>query len=154
MAFTLQTKRTNSETLIALEGALDEQAELSKVQPCPLLKIDLEKLVYINSIGIRKWIRWMQDVATLPQIEILHCPVIFVKNLSSIRGMVGANTRVESFYVPYYSEASGERRNVLFRRGIEFLDDGTIKVADTLTLENEVLEIDVVEDIYFSFLRK
>jgi hypothetical protein len=154
MSFNIQINTIPASLTAILEGTLDEHAELPKLQTHPLVQINLEQLTNINSIGVRKWIRWMQEMIQQPKIVLDYCPVIFVKNLSSIKGMLTSNMQVNSFYVPYYNDTYGERKNILFRRGAEFHDDGRLTLPKILKSDNQEMDIDVIEDIYFSFLKR
>jgi len=149
MSFSVQVNTMPGELVVHLDGALDEHGELPKVSAAPAIRVNLDKLLYINSIGVRKWIRWMQELADAGVIYLEYCPVILIKSICSIKGMLGPNVRIESFYVPYYNEISDERKNVLFVRGTHFFDDGRITPPPP-----QGLEMDVIEDIYFSFLKK
>jgi len=150
MAFQAQIMKSPQAIIISCAGTMDEHMNLPVPSESLPIEIDLGQVSYINSIGVRKWIRWVTDVAKAPRVTLENCPVIFVKNLTTIKGMLGANTQLKSFFVPYYNDELGERQNVLFRSGIEFLDDGRVMPPAV----GPGLEMDVVEDIYFSFLRR
>ena len=71
-----------------------------------------------------------------------------------VQGFLPAQGRVNSFFVPFYSEESGGEKNVLFRSGQEFSDSGEIKVPSVKDDEGHEMEMDVVEAKYFKFLKK
>ena len=154
MAFKAHILSTGSETSIVCTGPMDEHMDIPKVPVGPLIRVDLQQVTYINSIGIRKWIRWVQAMQAHSKIILENCPAIFVKNIATIKGMVMPNISIQSFYVPYYCDETGERQNVLFRLGMEFYEDGRVSPPKINESSPHPMEIDVVEDIYFSFLKR
>jgi hypothetical protein len=153
MAFTSQIFKTTADLTLVCAGVMDEHMQLPAINEGLPIRVDLQQVTYINSIGVRKWIRWVSDMTQKPLLLMENCPAIFVKNLATIKGMMADNMSVESFYVPYYNDETGQRRNVLFRTGIEFFPNGQIHPPEIHEEGVGKFEIDVVEDIYFSFLK-
>lgn len=153
MAFSSHFDTSSGTTIVQLSGALDEHAQLPTIPAGTEIHVDLEKLTYLNSVGVRLWIRWVADVTKNTKMILIRCPALFVKNFSSIRGMLNRNTLVQSFYVPYYDDKYDERKNVLYIRGREFLDDGTLNMPTLKNANGDVMEPDVIEQTYFSFLK-
>lgn len=153
MAFSSEVNNETGSTIIQLAGALDEHAQLPTPPVVSEIYVDLENLTYINSVGVRLWIRWIQEVTKSTKVILIKCPALFVKNLSSIRGMVTKNSTIQSFFVPYYDEKYSERKNVLFIRGKHFMDDGTLHMPEVKNSNGEVIEPDIIEQSYFSFLK-
>ena len=56
-----------------------------------------------------------------------------------------------SFYVPYFCEDTGEEKNFLFEKGVQF-GDGKLKVEDEIQDAGKVFELDVIASKYFKFL--
>lgn len=153
MAFSSEILNDAGTTIVQLSGALDEHAQLPSISGPAEIYVDLENLSYINSVGVRVWIRWVQEVTKATKIILIKCPALFVKNLSSIRGMVNKNMVVQSFYVPYYDDKYSERKNVLFIRGKHFMNDGTLHMPEVKNSNGELIEPDIIEQTYFSFLK-
>jgi hypothetical protein len=61
---------------------------------------------------------------------------------------------VASFYVPYYSEETDERKDVLFMLGKEYTLDGNLKMPSIKDSKGNEMEIDVNQKTYFSFIKK
>lgn len=154
MAFQATVQTEESTTIVHFEGALDEHAILpSDLGTSTDIHVDLDGLSYINSVGVRLWIRWLTDVSKKHRLFLIRCPVLVVKNFSSIRGMLNKNTIVQSFYVPYYDEVLDERKNALFIRGKHFMEDGHLNMPVLTDSNGRVMEPDVIEQTYFSFLK-
>lgn len=153
MAFNAVVVQEQASISVAFQGVLDEHATLPQIPMGSILIIDLQELSYINSVGARMWIKWLQEVSNGGRVVLQNCPVLFVKNLSAIRGMINKNTQVESFYVPYYDEHNHERKNILFRKNIHFFQDGTVKLPGLLDSAGDPMEPDIIMETYFLFLK-
>ena len=71
-----------------------------------------------------------------------------------VAGFLPDNGKVESFYVPYYCDATGAEKMVLFSEGKEFTGADVnppedVKDDDT----GDEMELDVIEAKYFKFLQ-
>lgn len=141
---------------ISLEGSIDEQSNFYQFN-FPIatnVVIDLEKIITINTHGIKKWIDWTKELFSRSSLSLICCPPCIVDQINIIEGFLPPHAVIESFYVPYYSNKSHYEKRVLFERGKEFTND-TLSLPDLVTSEQkEDLEIDVVEETYFSFLFK
>jgi hypothetical protein len=99
------------ETVVKLEGMIDEHAVLPEGFDS-VIRLDLEKVTGMNSIGIRHFILWTDKFKTLKMI-LEKCQPIFVRNFNYVLHFHRPNMLIESFYVPYYSEATDERVNLV-----------------------------------------
>ena len=79
--------------------------------------------------------------------------MLMVKNFESIKGFLGKRARVFSFIVPFYSESTGERKNFLATWGVHYDAKGEVRIPEQLDSKGDPMEMDVVPDIYFSFLK-
>ncbi len=142
--------------IVEIAGYFDEHAVLSidflnNLTAPADIHVSFEHLVYINSVGVRTWIRWLQTVEKVGHVTLHRCPVIFVRSLNTVYGMVNTRMKVQSFYVPFYDPDSQQRRNLLMVHGTDFFDDGSL-VIPSVKNDNDVdLELDVPET-YFTFL--
>ncbi|MCB0343073.1 MAG: hypothetical protein H6626_02005 [Pseudobdellovibrionaceae bacterium] len=137
-------------------GLIDESADFSvlKIDTPGVYRFDLEGLTGITSNGIREWMIWCQDPKEGVSLVFENVPKILVDQFNMVVGFLPDYARVDSFYVPYYSDETGAEKMVLFERGREF-DDKSIDAPRHYTDENTgtLLEIDVVEEAYFQFLK-
>jgi ABC-type transporter Mla MlaB component len=89
---------------IALEGSIDDQAKLLPVLEQAnrqhQLTLDLGGIKFINSIGVREWIKFLA-AATKQNIALaLHrVPVVMVHQLNLVPACRGGT--IHSFMVPY-----------------------------------------------------
>ncbi len=153
--FELKKENSGGKLVIHLSGMIDEDADF---HGCPLagasnLEIDLVNVKGINSCGIREWIKWMEPVAAVP-VELKSCPKVIIDQINMVDGFLPPKGKIQSFYVPYFSEGSGEEKSVLFSLGKEF-KDGQLSPPSTIKdSEGNMMEMDVIESKYFKFLKK
>lgn len=152
------TKNQEGDTLIfVFEGSIDEDAVFAGLDAvgAKSVMLDLDSVSSINSCGIREWIKWIKTIPGESEITYKRCPKVIVDQINMVAGFLPDNATVESFYVPYFSEDSGNERMVLFQKGKEFTDDG-VDAPEEMTDEEsgEEMEMDVIESKYFKFLKK
>lgn len=118
------------------------------------LEIWMNPKVYLNSLGVREWVKWIQPAAEDRDLSILiyQCSDAFIHLANYIFDLIPKNCEVMSFYLPFYSEATDETKKVLLTRGHEFIDDNVSlpQIYDSL---GNVMMIDVDTNRYFKFLK-
>ena len=154
MKFSVTKKTEGSTVVIDIKGNVDEDANF----PAPdvaggaTVTLDLEAVTAINSVGIREWIKWIKAFPANTTLAVRRCPKIIVDQINMVSGFLPAGTTVQSFYVPYYSDTSGNEKMVLFENGREIQGGKLIPPADVKDESGEVMEMDVIEAKYFKFL--
>jgi hypothetical protein len=115
--------------------------------------IDFQKVAAINSCGIREWIKWLKKIPADKSVVYINCPKIIVDQANMVAGFIPDNGKIQSFYVPYYSEANDTEKMVLFSEGKEF-DGSNLNAPATITDDSgDEMEMDVIEAKYFKFLK-
>ena len=104
------------EDALALTGAIDESAALHELLARARggrLVLDLAGITFINSLGVRDWIR-MQAAAQQAGIavELRRVSEPLVHQLNMIIAARGA-AQVTSFYAPYACDACGREESLL-----------------------------------------
>ncbi|CAE80487.1 hypothetical protein AB1A81_12370 [Bdellovibrio bacteriovorus] len=144
---------------VSLGGVLenDEKALAELSIPATLdLHLHLEQLRGINSLGVRAFVNWSSKLKN-PKIMIHDAPKAFVDQINMVDGFLPAQARMRSFYVPYYSEATGEETQVQFTIGINFyLYEGQWKFffPEVHDSRGNLMSVDVQPERYFRFLNK
>ena len=154
--FKAEKNQTGGELVIHLSGHIDEDATFNGLGLDGANKITLElgDVSAINSCGIREWIKWVRTAPNSAQIVYKKCPKVIVDQINMVSGFLPANGKVESFFVPYYSDASGSEKMVLFNEGKEFKGQEVFPPAEVKDDSGEAMEMDVIEAKYFKFLQK
>jgi anti-anti-sigma regulatory factor len=152
MACTFTKTAEGGASLLTVKGAIDEDANFAQatVDGASVI-VDLGGVTAINSVGIREWIKWTKALPAGCKMTVRNCPKIIVDQINMVLGFLPAGTVVESFYVPYYSEASGNEKMVLFLNGREF-KDGKVSPPDVNDEGGQPMEMDVIESKYFKFV--
>lgn len=155
MGFSVSKKQEGTKCVLEVAGNVDED---SNFQPADVggaseIVLDLEKITAINSVGIREWIKWVKTMPAASKLSVRKCPKIIVDQINMVAGFLPAGTTVESFYVPYYSDGSGEEKMVLFSNGTEFKGGEIFAPAEVKDESGEAMEMDVIEAKYFKFLK-
>src|SRR6185312_6320787 len=156
MSFGIAKQLEGAKLILKISGGVDEDANFQPVElgGANAVILDLSGVTAINSVGIREWIKWVKAFPTTVQLSVRQCPKIIVDQINMVAGFLPPGTRIESFYVPYYSESTGNEKMVLFEHGKEFKDGGAIDFpAEVKDDSGEPMEMDVIEAKYFKFLK-
>lgn len=118
------------------------------------LVINLDLVTGLNSVGTRLWCRWIADASIkFPEILVEEAPMLFVKAFGQIQGALTKNCKVNSLKIPYYSDSLGENKNVTVRLGEHYSFDGPFALPEVKDSLGQPMEIDIIEETYFSFLK-
>lgn len=155
MAFGIESNRIGDTLLVHIQGKIDEDSNFRAldVDGCSSVILDLEKITAINSVGTREWIKWIKCVPSTLKLVIRKCPKNIVDQINMVSGFLPTGAIVESFYVPYFAEASGEEKMVLFNSGKEFRGGDIYPPPAIVDSTGASMEMDVIEAKYFRFLK-
>jgi hypothetical protein len=155
MAFNIEIAKEGDKVLATLKGSIDEDANFKTVDVAgaPGVVLNLEGISAINSVGIREWIKWIKGFPPTTQITIKNCPKIIVDQINMVSGFLPPGTVIESFFVPYYADDSGEEKMVLFTNGKEFRGGDVSAPESVKDSGGKDMEMDVIEAKYFKFLK-
>lgn len=151
----IQVQNESGRINISVSGVLDEDTDFSKIS-LPSngeVHFDLSQVKSINSCGIRDWIKWL---SATPEISVVfhQCPKVIVDQINMVQGFLPERGKVDSFFVPYFSEETEEEKLVLFRTGAEYQDNGQVMAPEIQDSSGNAMEMDIVESKYFKFLQK
>lgn len=149
--FIASVKEEGSEALLELSGPLNEHAKLPLVAGKTRLKVNLRNLTSINSLGTKAWVTWCEQHKAPTRIHLEHCPVVFVKSFTIVKGFLADNMQVDSFLIPFYSPQTSERTDFLVVRGQHF-DTTLVNIPELKDSEGKNFELDI-NKAYLSFLK-
>ncbi len=159
--FKSTAKADGANLTLALIGTIDEDVEFPVVEggKFQTITLDLKGVKAINSVGIREWLNWIRPLAETAQFILENCPKAMVFQFNMVEGFLPPQSRVASFYVPFYSESADQEENVLFKVGQEVTAiGGNIAINYDPKAANlggvDDMEMDVTEGKYFQFLRR
>lgn len=139
-------------TKLSVSGYVNEHAKFPSVEMAPKIVVDLKGVTGLNSIGTRSWLLWIKNGLPETPISVTYAPTLFVKMFGEVQGTLAKRVTVDSFYVPFYSDESGERKDVLFERGKQFDENGQLTLPDVKDSKGHQLELDVLPN-FFNFLK-
>jgi anti-anti-sigma regulatory factor len=116
MARRLEIERTQfgNEHRVALRGQIDENAELQPLASDidDRVRIDLAEVSFVNSLGLREWIRLLMALQERSvEVVLQRCSESMVHQMSMV---VAAQTHasVESFFCPFECDECGHAASV------------------------------------------
>lgn len=104
---------------VALHGVIDESCQLGQLVPATpgVLRLDLADVTFINSLGVREWIRFLADLASAGiRVELARVSEPLIQQLNMIVAARG-QAEVLSFYAPYACDACGREESLLLDLG-------------------------------------
>lgn len=155
MSFSITKQPEGSKLALKVAGQVDEDANFQPVDvgASKEVVLDLDAVTAINSVGIREWIKWVKAFPASVKLSVRKCPKIIVDQINMVAGFLPPGTTIESFYVPYYADATGSEKMVLFTNGKEFTGGNLQAPAEVKDDSGEAMEMDVIEAKYFKFLK-
>src|SRR4051812_10372568 len=119
MAFSIAKQPDGTRLILQISGGVDEDANFQQIDTGAYKSIvlDLAGITGINSVGIREWMKWIKTFNAEVQFTIRRCPKIIVDQINMVAGFLPPKAMIESFFVPYYSDASGSEKMILFEKG-------------------------------------
>ncbi len=159
--FKVKMSTNDSILTLLLSGTIDERSDFPKIDASAVKEIsfDLKNLEYINSIGIRDWVNWIEPLSKKCKITMRNCPKRLVQQFNMVTGFLPKNAEITSFYVPYFCEKCNFEDSFLFNVGKEVkIEAGKIKLSIDLKKFKDCkdsgcgIEMDGLESKYFQFL--
>lgn len=101
---------------ITLRGRIDESTNLSAraaAWATPTVTIDTEGVTFINSIGVREWMRLLRGLADAgSKVTLVKCAEVLIEQINMIdEARAGAD--VVSFHAPYQCTKCGLEASML-----------------------------------------
>ena len=149
----ISTVCVGDSVVIQMAGQIDESAVFPEVKSEGVIKINLKDVTLINSVGTRAWCLWIQRFRAPAEVILIECPVIIVKNFTLVKGFLNERCRIYSFVVPYYSEQTGEGKEVTLTWGKDFDSKGLLKLPEVVDKNGNPMVPDVITESYFGFLQ-
>lgn len=158
----MQAKVNGSKIECFLEGPINENCDLYDydIRLAKELILDLEKVTFINSIGVKKWILWTVRIPPNCSVAILKSPFMIVSQINTVLGFIPKNTILESFNAPFICSDCTSDQYFLLKRGDHFnyqssTSEPLFKLPENFTCKkcNSLMEPDFVPEKAFAFLK-
>jgi hypothetical protein len=153
--FEINIDKSSADFKVKITGTIDEDVDFNAhaLAGASSVTLLLGAIKSINSCGIREWIKWLGSAGSAT-VTYVECPKIIVDQINMVQGFLPAGGKIQSFYVPYYNDDSGEEKNILFALGKEFTESSLTPPGEVLDSSGKPMEMDVVESKYFKFIKK
>lgn len=156
--------KSNDEKLeLIIEGPISEKTTLFGVNFTEAKKINLnlEKVTFINSIGVKNWITWTLRVPKDAEIKIVKSPYVIINQANIVQGFLQKNMQVDSFYAPFICDECSDEQSILLQRGSDFEyvsenKDSFFKLPENLKCKKcaGIMEPDFIPEKTFAFLKR
>lgn len=161
MSFVFQIENKPEGCTLHISGEIGETAKFNQIG-LPDIKhliLDLQNLNFLNSVGLRSLVLWMQTVKC-SVITIKNCPSVAVHQINVLNGFLPARAVFESFELPYTCDACGHKVRTWLTRNKDFMEP-TADEPEWIKFEKQVkcpscgkdADLDVMPLRYFSFLK-
>ncbi len=104
---------------LTLEGEIQGSCELPALDMQGVSEVDLDigKITYINSGGIRNWIVWMGDLSKkFPEVSFVfrQIPPIMVSQITNVDLFIPKKAKIKSVFIPFFCDHCGATATRLF----------------------------------------
>ena len=99
----------------SFHGRIDETfpIELNEKISQDLVHFNFKDVIYMNSMGIMKFISFLNSLPKAASIYYEHVPSIVVTQMGLVKGIISQKFKMKSFYVPYVDKESQEQLMIL-----------------------------------------
>jgi hypothetical protein len=149
----LSTKVVDDKVIVDLTGAIDEDADFSKIKDLSGMKgydFNFDKITSINSCGVREWTNFVSSLGSDCEIKYFNCRQIIIEQINMVHGFIPSNASIESFYAPYFCEDLDKEYKILLKAS-----DVVDKKAPEVDCPDGAheMEFDAIEGQYFNFIK-
>lgn len=107
MKTTIEIQKTANQVIVIVRGILDDtfQVSASKLESAESVLINMQELKFMNSAGIRQFVKWASDAATsfkTLRIVLTLVPPSVAKQLFTVARLLPSAFSIDSVYLPYY----------------------------------------------------
>ena len=149
----IERKDESNASVIAVKGVIDEDAEFKTAfaDLKPKVSIDLEGVSFINSCGVREWVRAVQDFPKQAEVQFVKCAPRIVEQANYVANFTGRG-KIVSFFAPYYCPKCQKERSTLLKSA-DFKSGPPSKApSQKCPACGSAMDFDDIEEEYFSFL--
>ncbi len=111
--------RTQEARVIGPVGETTPLFEL-RVDTKTELRLDLSKMSFITSVGVKNWIAWNLKIPASSRLSLIDCPFVIINQINTVHGFLPAGSEVKSFYAPFVCEKCGAEASHRLELGVHY----------------------------------
>ncbi|MGZ3722028.1 MAG: hypothetical protein ACXVA9_03795 [Bdellovibrionales bacterium] len=152
MSLKVTTHKIGTDVHVTLYGFIDENCIMPDFSEeiYGRLILNLEHITMINSLGSRRWLKWVRNLKARGGIVLVSCSAPFIGQANVLQNFIPDGVTVESLLVPYLCSKCTHEESVLFTVGQD-LDAPETRPCPTCA---GVMNMDVMKSKYFHLLNK
>ncbi len=140
-------------SILTVKGVIDENADFKTAFAGlkPNISIDLEGVGFINSCGVREWVRAVQEFPKQAEVQLLRCAPRIVEQANYVANFTGQG-KIVSFFAPYFCPKCQKERTTLLQTA-DFKSGAPSQApSQKCPTCGTKMDFDDLEEEYFSFL--
>lgn len=159
----MKFKREGTVIQIEIEGSIGETSPFFTIpiKDSTEIIIDMDKMTYMNSIGVKNWIIWTMKIPSKCEVKLLNAPVLIASQASMVQGFVTPKIKIESVRIPYACESCGLEKSELAQANKDFFYENPPQQAKLALIpempcpkcQTGKLELDIIPEKTFRFLK-
>lgn len=147
----IETQEVDSSFNIILFGDIDGNfpnivLEYELKRTFQVINLVLENLRFINSTGIKLFVKYLNQLET--PVHIYNAPSVFIDQCNLIIGLISPKRCIKSLYLPYYDEGNDDTVSVL--EWVSNIQDK--KAPEKKSETGDILTFDRKEELFFKFI--
>jgi hypothetical protein len=152
MSLWVNTSQQGQDVHVGIEGFIDENFSIPdfKDEIAGKVVINLEKVFMINSLGSRRWLKWLTGIRARGGVVLVRCSEPFISQVNVLHNFIPEGVTVESFQLPYPCAKCEHENHILFTVG----KDSNAPDNTTCVSCGSTASLGVVKSKYFNFLAK
>lgn len=160
----VQQETDGNQLKLTFVGSITVTASFPVIKPGQFTQVtlDLDKVTYINSAGVRRWMLWNwnieKDFNSKTVFFVDRIPSLLVKQTAMIRGFFPRQAVPRTVYASYYCSACDGIKDCLFDINKDFGDRSLETISKVLKTEVECskckkpMDLDSIPEHYTSLL--
>lgn len=118
----MEVKVVGNQHQLYMEGPISEKTAIYEYELKGItdLIVNMEKVTFINSIGVKNWITWSMKIPGTCKIRLEMCPFVIINQVNIVQGFLPRQGLIESFLAPFTCETCGTEKTALLKRGEHF----------------------------------
>ncbi|HEX5033010.1 MAG TPA: hypothetical protein VFW62_00900 [bacterium] len=149
----IERRDESNTSFLTVQGVIDEDADFKAAFSGlkPKVSIDLEGVSFINSCGVREWVRAVQEFLKQAELQLLRCAPRIVEQANYVANFTGPG-KIVSFLAPYYCPKCQKERTALLQSA-DFKSGAPSQApSQKCPTCGSKMDFDDLEEEYFSFL--